>query len=209
MALTTEMYLRRAEREDLDTIVEWMERPDFQHFLYGDSARSQRQIREQIVGMLGRSSGGAMPGGVYLVVDSKEHGPVGLISLQNISWRNRSASLDLYIAPPSLRKGLVTAIAIYRALEYCFHELNLHRVSAFIYSFNTASWRIFEKSGAVRECVLKEHVARDGKLHDVYGYGILRGEFEALREKYLRVAEGVSLGAMAAALAGEEADLTP
>ena len=54
MALRSNIFIRLAEREDLDTVVEWMEDPDFQLFLYGDVTRSQRQIREQIVGLLGR-----------------------------------------------------------------------------------------------------------------------------------------------------------
>ena len=43
MALRSNIFIRRAEREDLDTVVEWMEDPDFQLFLYGDVTRSQRR----------------------------------------------------------------------------------------------------------------------------------------------------------------------
>jgi ribosomal-protein-alanine N-acetyltransferase len=197
----TETFLRRAERDDLDTVVGWMEDPDFQHFLFGDPARSPRQVREQIICMLGRSVGHTMPGGVYLLIDSKKEGPIGLLSLQSISWRNRSCNLDLYIGHKEHRSGLAAAIAIYRVFEYCFDELNLHRVGAIIYAFNTASWRIFEKSGAVRELVLRNQVARGGKLYDMYGYGLLRDEFEALRERHRGQTGGVSLEAMVEALA--------
>jgi len=203
MPITTDMFLRRAERDDLDTVVAWMEQPDFQHFLYGDPARSQKQIREQIVTMLGRAAGNTMSGGIYLMIDSKQDGPSGLLSLQNISWRNRSCSVDLYIGNKQLRRGLATAISVYRALEYCFDELNLNRAAAFIYAFNTASWRIFERAGAVRECVLQNHVAREGKLYDVYGYGLLRRDFDRERAKVVRSTSGFSLQAMIESLAGE------
>ncbi len=186
MAIKSKTFLRRAEREDLDTIVGWMEDPDFLQFLYGDPSRSPKQIREQIVSMLGRASGQTMPGGIYLVIDSPEHGPVGLLSLQRISWRNRSCSVDLYLGNKKLRNHLVAAVASYRAMEYCFDELNLHRIGAFIYSFNEPSWRIMEKVGGKRELTLEEHVARDGKLYDVYGYGLLRTEFDAFRERHQR-----------------------
>jgi RimJ/RimL family protein N-acetyltransferase len=89
------------------------------------------------------------------------------------------------------RSRLTAAVAFFRAMEYCFDELNLHRVNAFVYSFNEASWRIIEKIGAVRELTLREHVARDGTLHDVYGYGLLREEFEAFRAKHARATEGI------------------
>jgi len=196
MPFTTDTYLRRADRDDLDVVVGWMEEPDFQRFLYGDPARSPKQIREQIVKMLGRSVGHTTPGAIYLIVESKADGPIGMLSLQHISWRNRSCTIDLYIGHRDRRNRMVAAIAVYRAFEYCFDELNLNRVGAFIYAFNTASWRIFEKSGAVRELTLKDHVARDGEYHDLYGYGLLRSEFDALRERSARAAEGVTLQRM-------------
>ena len=207
MSFSTDTFIRRAERDDLDTIVRWMETPDFQQFLYGDAARSPKQIREQIVAMLGRAAGHTMPGGIYLMIDSKSAGPIGLLSLQSISWRNRSCTVDLYIGNTAMRAGITTAISFYRTLEYCFDELNLHRVGAYIYSFNTVSWRIFEMTGAVREVTLREQVRRDGVLHDIYVYGLLRPEFEALRARHTRQRAAFSLDAMVEAMAakgGEE-----
>lgn len=203
MPINLDITLRRAERDDLDTVVRWMEDEDFQRFLYGDPARSPRQVREQIVNMLGRSAGHTMPGAIYLIIDSKKHGPVGFLSLQNISWRNRSCSVDFYLGKKDLRAGITAGLATYRAFEYCFDELNLNRVSAFIYAFNSASWRMFEKAGAVRELCFREHVARDGQLHDVYGYGLLRGEFEQTKIRMAQLA-GSSLREMAAAIAADE-----
>ena len=196
MALKTSAYLRRADREDLDTVVEWMGDPDFLHFLYGDRARSPKQIREQIVGMLGRTAGNTMPGGIYFIIDSQDHGPIGLVSLQNISWRNRSCSVDVYMGNKSLRSSFVAGISFYRAAEYCFDELNMHRVGAYIYAFNPASWRLMEKTGATREIVMHQHVPRDGQLHDLYGYGLLRSEWEQLRESMAKTFEGMSLHSM-------------
>jgi len=209
MPFKTQTYIRRAERDDLDTVVRWMECPDFQYFLYGDPARSPRQVRDKIVAMLGRAVGHTMPGGIYLMIDSREYGPVGLLSLQNISWRNRSCSIDLYIGQEHLRNRMVSASAICLALEYCFCELNLHRVSAYIYSFNTASWRMFEKSGAKRELTLKDHIVRDGQSYDLYAYGLLRPEYEALRERYGRALGSISLTAMIAGLAAHDSAESP
>jgi len=202
MPINLDIHLRRAERDDIDTVVRWMEDEDFQRFLYGDPARSPRLVRDQIMAMLGRTAGTMMPGAVYLMIDSKKHGPVGFLGIQNISWRNRTCSIDLYIGKKELRAGLTAALSTYRAFEYCFDELNLNRLSAFIYAFNTASWRTFERAGAKRELSFSAHVGRDGKLHDVYGYGLLRPEFEALRARFAGV-KGASLREMAEALAAD------
>lgn len=179
MAFKSDIALRRAEREDLDAIVAWMEDPDFLHFLYGDPSRSPRQVRERIVQMLGRTAGSTMPEGMYLIADSPKDGPLGLVALQNISWRNRACSIDVYIGTKKLRGHMAASVAAFRALEYAFDELNLNRVSAFIYSFNTPSWRLMERTGAKRELVLRDHIVRDGQFHDMYCYGLLRDEFHA------------------------------
>ncbi len=189
MPIKTAIFIRRAERDDLDTVVAWMEQSDFTQFLYGDTARSPKQIREQIVSMLGRSAGHPLPGGIYLLIDSEAYGLIGMLSLQNLSWRNRSCNIDLYIGNRDLRNRLVASLAAFRAIAYCFDELNLHRVGAYIYAFNAPSWRLFEKLGAVRELTLRDHVARDGKLHDLYGYGLLRSEFEAFCKKHAQLIE--------------------
>ena len=183
MPLTSPTSIRRAERDDLDTVIQWMDDPDFIHFLYGDEAQSPRQVRENIVAMLGRSPSNMVPGSIHLVVDHAERGPMGLISLQKISWRNRSCMIDLYMDRRDQRGTMETGVAMYRALEYCFDELNLHRVGAVIYAFNQRSWRLMERTGAKRELVLKDHVTRDGAFHDMYSYGLLRSEFNAFREQ--------------------------
>ncbi len=201
MSITTTSYLRRAERDDLDTILSWMEDPEFQFFLYGDAAQSSRQIRERVIQMLGRTPGTTMPAALYLLIESKQDGLLGMISLQNISWRNRSGSLDVYIGAKTRRNSSLTGISVYRALEYAFDELNLHRISALIYAFNRASWRILEMTGAKRELVLSKHIMRDGVLHDAYGYGLLRSEFEDFREKFGSRSGQFSLESMIAFLA--------
>lgn len=195
MPLKTNVYLRRAEREDLDTVVAWMDDPDFLFFLYGDPTRSAKQLRTQIVGMLGRTSGDSMPRAIHLLIDSDDSDPVGMLSIQRISWRNRSCCLDLYIGQKNLRSSMVAAMSTFRAIEYCFDELNLNRITAFIYAFNRASWRLMERTGAVREMTFEEHVARDGELHDLYCYGLLRDEFEEFRAQFKDL-KGMSLAAM-------------
>jgi hypothetical protein len=72
----------------------------------------------------------------------------------------------------------------------------MHRINIYIYGFNTRSWRNFELSGAKRELVLKQHVSRDGELYDLYGYGLLRSEFEELRDMFQKKFKGIDLATM-------------
>jgi hypothetical protein len=43
-----------------------------------------------------------------------------------------------------------------------------------------------EFSGAKRELVLEDHIVRDGKFYPVYGYGLLRSDFDDFRERHHR-----------------------
>lgn len=204
MRKSQKTYLRRADREDLEQLVSWMEDEDFNYFLYGDPARSPALIREQIVSYLGKSAGSVLPSGFYLLIDGPD-GPIGMVSLQNISWRNRSCNIDVYISK-QYRGQVSTGIGVFRALEYAFDELNMHRVSAVIYSFNALSWKFFEFIGAVRELILKDHILRDGKFYDVFVYGLLKREFDEWREKHKKSIEEVDLRKMIESLKNSESN---
>jgi RimJ/RimL family protein N-acetyltransferase len=133
--------------------------------------------------------------GIYFMADSPKYGPVGLFSVVSMSWRNRSCNIDSYICE-SRRNGMFGTVAFYRVLEYCFQVLNMNRINIYIYGFNTRSWRLFELTGAKQELVLREHVAREGQLHEMYGYGLLRKEFDQLREWFLKRFAGIDLETM-------------
>ncbi len=206
--MRNQTFLRRAEREDLDTIVSWMQDPDYLRFLYGDPAQSPKQIRENIVSMLGRSQANLLPSSIHLVIDHKTEGPIGLVSLQKISWRNRACVVDFYMGNKGLRGRMESGAAMYRMAEYCFDELNLHRITAFIYLFNSPSWRVRERCGALRGLTLNVHVVRDGDLCDMYCYGLLREDFQAFRDGETQL-DGFTLEAMIESLSADDAGGAP
>jgi len=54
---------------------------------------------------------------------------------------------------------------------------------------------LVERSGAKRELVLRHHLLRDGEFHDLYAYGLLDREFEALYEDVTKRIPGATLDA--------------
>lgn len=62
-------------------------------------------------------------------------------------------------------------------LSYCFDELELHRVSAEAFEYNTA-WRdLVEGMGFTREGVAREYLYRDGQYWDKEHYALLEHEY--------------------------------
>ena len=75
-------------------------------------------------------------------------------------------------------------------------HLNMNRVNLFVYAFNSRSWRVIERTGATRELILRQHVARDGELYDMYGYGLIHSDWLALKEDLSKHFDGMWLDAM-------------
>jgi RimJ/RimL family protein N-acetyltransferase len=68
------------------------------------------------------------------------------------------------------------------ALAFAFDELNLHRVTTTVFSYNERSIALVEKLGFRTEGAFREFLHRDGRRHDMLLYGLLRPEWEARRQ---------------------------
>ena len=136
-----------------------------------------------------------IPGHLHLIAERPGEAPLGMITLGGISWRNRNCSLDAYLVEKA-RNQMTGFTVTCQAIDYCFRELNLRRINVYIYAFNPRSWRLFEFSGSKRELELKEHVARDGELMEMYGYGLLRPEWDAFKTRMGKRFVGMSLDSM-------------
>ena len=175
-----ELQLRRPERADLDVLVDWMGDPEFRRFLFGDSEEKSMPIGQQMMGVM--TSGLALPMGTvgHLLIEDAATGPAGIVVIQELSWRNRGGFAGIYLAAPVRTPETVEA-AVRCVLTYCFDEMNLHRAGIKVEADQTDTVRACERAGFVREFTMPQHVLRDGKGTDVYGYGMLRREFDAQR----------------------------
>lgn len=60
---------------------------------------------------------------------------------------------------------------------------NVVRIQGDVFAWNAASARVLEKSGFVREGVLRDAVTKDGELTDLWTYAILRRDRDASRQR--------------------------
>ena len=58
--------------------------------------------------------------------------------------------------------------------DWAFNEFNLHRISAAPYATNTASCRVLEKAGFIKEGVTRSSAFKDGKIVDQVLYSLIR-----------------------------------
>lgn len=100
---------------------------------------------------------------------------VGTASLRRHA-RDRRAELGYWLIEPAWGHGYATEAT--RALvDYGFRAMNLARVYALVLAGNTASERVLDKLGMLREGVQRQHVKKGKRLCDVTLYGVLRSDW--------------------------------
>ncbi|AFS77521.1 acetyltransferase, GNAT family [Gottschalkia acidurici 9a] len=115
----------------------------------------------------------------YIIEYKKTEQSVGIVSLINIDYKNRSAECIIDIGEKDMwGKGIGTS-AISLILEFAFNELNLHRIYLQVFSFNERAIKLYEKIGFVHEGRLRQALYRAGNWHDIIIMSILKNEYKS------------------------------
>jgi RimJ/RimL family protein N-acetyltransferase len=114
--------------------------------------------------------------GIY---DNSSGSHIGNITLQQINWVNRSASVAYLIGDRSFAGRGIATEAVRMVMYYGFNRLNLERLHAGVSARHHASRRVLEKSGMREEGRLRGALLRNGERTDVILFGGLRDEWLA------------------------------
>lgn len=81
----------------------------------------------------------------------------------------RTAELGYFIGEPYWHRG-ITPRAVNLICDYGFRELDVIKIFAGVFSFNSASQRVLEKCGFEREAILRNAVIKNGVICDEIRY---------------------------------------
>jgi RimJ/RimL family protein N-acetyltransferase len=98
---------------------------------------------------------------------------IGRCGITKVDWKNSVAELGVMISSGYRRKGYGTD-AVHVLCDFCFQEMNLHKLKLTVAAFNTPALRCYEQCGFRREGTLSEEIFRQGKYHDAVILGRLR-----------------------------------
>jgi RimJ/RimL family protein N-acetyltransferase len=108
----------------------------------------------------------------------EDHRLVGTCQLLAIDQRHRSAELQIRIGEPDARgRGLGTE-AVGLLLRHAFDDLGLGRVALHVLASNERAIATYERTGFVREGVLREAAFVDGRREDVVVMALLSADWE-------------------------------
>lgn len=114
----------------------------------------------------------------WAVADAANDRCLGLVNYHDGHIRSRRASIGYIIDPACQGQGIATE-AVTAMLDFCFAELGLHRLEAFIHPANQSSIRLAEKLGFHREGLLRDHLRVGEEWRDDLLYALLAAEWRA------------------------------
>jgi ribosomal-protein-serine acetyltransferase len=110
----------------------------------------------------------------FIIRDNKKKKIAGIIYVLRIEWKIPKAELGYYIDAEYEGNGITTK-SVTKVVQHCFSDLKMNKLFLRTAKGNKASQRVAEKNGFIREGTLrKDFRSGDGKLIDVYYYGLVR-----------------------------------
>lgn len=114
------------------------------------------------------------------VIETEEDGAVGIATLTDIDWKNRSAMHGIKLSGKKNRSKGIGTDTVMAIMRYAFDELGLHRLDGAWFDFNTASIRLYNKCGWRKEGVRRECIYKRGQWRDLTLVGILESDYREL-----------------------------
>jgi len=103
---------------------------------------------------------------------------IGNIKIGPINRNHKFAKVGIIIGEKSFWGEGFAPEGVKLAVDYAFNTLGLHKLTAGVYANNSASVRVFEKSGFVKEGIEKKQYYCNGQYVDCVSFGILKDEFQ-------------------------------
>ncbi|NRR04612.1 GNAT family N-acetyltransferase [Brevibacillus sp. RS1.1] len=171
---TERIYLRKMTGEDVDVYHTWRNdvevmrttNPSMDVYTWEDTNSFVNQV------ILHASSSKS-----YMIVDSQTNRPIGITSLIQIDLKNRNAECIIDIGEKEYWGKGYGREALKLLLDYAFLEMNLHRVSLRVFSFNEKAIKLYDRLGFKQEGISRQFLFREGKWHDLVHMGILQEEY--------------------------------
>jgi len=174
-----DITLRAIEESDLELIREMINDPEIEKMTGGGgfpvSAYQQKRWFESIQNRNNE---------LRLMIDTNNHGTIGLVALTDIDYKNGTAEFHYKLASSkNLRgKGYGTK-ALSALVEYAFMQMNLNCIYSGNVEYNNVTERIKEKLGFKKEGVLRERVFKNGKYFNIHVWSLLRSDWVKANQK--------------------------
>ena len=171
---SSRLKLRKMTLEDTELYHKWRNDLEVMHFTNPSLDVYPMETTKQFVDQVILGSQNAKS---YIIVEKENEKSIGVVSLINIDYKNRNAECIIDIGEKEYWGKGFGSEGLRLVLDYAFYEMNLHRVSLRVFSFNDRAIRMYKRIGFKEEGNSRQSLFRDGKWHDIIHMGILQTEY--------------------------------
>jgi [ribosomal protein S5]-alanine N-acetyltransferase len=168
------LTLRYATPDDAPRLFDLASDPAVTRFFSWGPYTRVEEPQAYIAGLAGNRERGEA---LEFLVDHREHGPIGVTGLSELSARDRRATVGSWFGREHWGSGAnLESKALVAALA--FRTLGLERLTAWANTRNGRSQAALERVGFRREGVLAGWHRHGDAVHDVVVFGMLRAAWE-------------------------------
>ncbi|OYU95499.1 MAG: GNAT family N-acetyltransferase [Bacteroidetes bacterium B1(2017)] len=177
---TNRLLLRELSVEDIPAIHQLNSIPEVDRYNTLGLPQSIEDTEKIILPIIHDQTEMPRPRYVWFV-ENTEQDFVGLFGLVIGKQKYSTAEIWYKVHPKHWGKGYATE-TVTLILGFTFNTLKLHRVTAGCATENTASIRVLEKCGFIREGMCRKILPIRGNWMDNYEYAILEEEYERIQK---------------------------
>jgi len=111
----------------------------------------------------------------FVITDAKDGFFLGGCGLNRFDYANRTANIGYWVRTSRTKGGVATA-ATQLLVKLGFGDLELNRIEIMVAVDNKASQRIAEKTGAIREGILRSRWIVREKVYDMVMFSLIPGD---------------------------------
>ncbi|WP_350019928.1 GNAT family N-acetyltransferase [Priestia flexa] len=167
-----DLILRAIELEDMELLKNMINDPNIENMVLGWSFPVSSNQQITWINNLKDDKNN-----VRFIVDIKDIGAVGLVSLTNIDYKNGTATINIKLNSDEIKQKGIGYKAVILLSAYAFNQLNLNCLIANILNYNIGSQKLFEKCRFTLEGKLRDRIYKNGAYQDVYSYSLLKRDF--------------------------------
>jgi RimJ/RimL family protein N-acetyltransferase len=165
--------LTAVKEQDLDKIADWFQNTDFLRLF--DAVAAVPKTVQAFKNWLENDGDNEFRFAIR-PLDNEEI--IGFIEIDGILWNQRNAWISIAIGEAGIWNHGYGKEAMTLALNFCYGELNLHRVQLTVFEYNKRAIALYENLGFQMEGRYREFLKRDGKTYDMILFGMLENEWQ-------------------------------
>lgn len=173
------VILRPYDKErDLVNCQRWINDPEVRQFVqnvFPYTLKGEESALDKIT---------SNPNGVFLIIETKEGIPIGVMSIGGINWIHGTATSGAVIGEKEYwGKGYGTDAKM-TFLDYLFNTLNLRKINSTALAFNKRSVAYNQKCGYIIEGVRKKEWFRKGRYVDEVMLAVFKKDWLPIWRRY-------------------------